>query len=592
LRKTGRRGSVQPSTGIDLRRLSRLYELGSALNVTERVDVSMHKVVAASLQITGADMGHVQHLTPAGEPTIVASMGFERATESALAQVLWDLIATRGETGADQRLAVEDITSSGELGTRAVGVLRSAGVAAFQATPLVGRSSGKPLGALSTHYREPHRFDDAERQWLELIAQRAADVLELQATRRAFTEASRELEDRASDRTRLLTLLNDVSQAIDGAPTWDVALQRVVQRVCETDGWQVGHVFLPGSDSPEVISPAVSWIANPRFRPLSERLQSRQHAWEEVLPGRVYAENTPRWVDGHEQFVSLMPLYADEAAPLGLQSAVVFPIAVGGVRTAVLELLSDRPHSRSEQLDDLMRIVGAQIGRVLDGQRAALRMAELAWREQQELLHTLHDSIGQTLTGLGMLGASLSSKLTGSDDASETAREIARQSRVALQQVRQIAKGFFPIDVEATGLAAALEELASTTEALHKVPVRTTAGQATVGDGRVATQLYRIAQEATNNAVRHARAGMIRLDLAREYRVITLRITDDGIGMALDDPHEGLGLQIMRYRAASVGGRLTIDSKPGQGTSVTCVVRDLPARSDRTPARRWKGVTR
>jgi signal transduction histidine kinase len=591
--KTARRvRPTRPSLTVDLRRLTRLHELGSSLSIDERVEVSMQKVVAASLQITGADMGQVHLLTPAGEATIVASMGFE-ASGAALAQVRWDPLGADDGTGAANRpLVVEDIRSGNELaGTAAFDVLRSAGVTAFQATPLVGRSGGR-LGALSTHYGAPHRFDDAELQWLDLIARQAADVVELQETHRTIAEISREMEHRVDDRTRWLTLLQDVSRAIDDAPTWDVALQRVVQRVCEAEGWQVGHVFLPGSDSPEVIRPAISWIENPRFRPFSELVQNQQYAWEQSLPGRVYLENELRWVDDHAQLRSLMPLRADAVSQLGLRSAAVIPIAVGGVRTAVLELLSDRPHPPSEQLENLMRVVGAQIGGVLDRERAALRMAELAWREQQELLHTLHDSIGQTLTGLGMLSASLGNRLAGTDEASETAREIARQSRVALQQVRQIAKGFFPIDVEAAGLVAALEELASTTEALHKIPVRTTLGPTKVGDGRVATQLYRIAQEATNNAVRHARAGMIRLDMRREYEVITLRITDDGIGMEVAGVREGLGLQIMRYRAASVGGRLTIDSKSGEGTSVTCVVRDWSARSDGLSAGRLKGLTR
>jgi signal transduction histidine kinase len=92
-----------------------------------------------------------------------------------------------------------------------------------------------------------------------------------------------------------------------------------------------------------------------------------------------------------------------------------------------------------------MKSVSDQIGRVLERERATARMADLVWREQQSLLHTLHDSLGQTLTGLGMLSAGLSQRLTAADaDTAGTAGEIARQAQLALDQVRQLAKKLFP----------------------------------------------------------------------------------------------------------------------------------------------------
>ncbi len=157
-------------------------------------------------------------------------------------------------------------------------------------------------------------------------------------------------------------------------------------------------------------------------------------------------------------------------------------------------------------------------------------MAELVWREQQGLLHTLHDSLGQTLTGLGMLSSGLSQQLAGTNQAAaKTAQQVAQQAQIALEQVRQLARGF-PVDVEAKDLLPELRQLASTTESLHKIRVRVEGTRSLVRDNRVATQLYRIAQEAVTNAVKHARPTAIAIELAVTSGLATMRIIDNGVG--------------------------------------------------------------
>ena len=83
----------------------------------------------------------------------------------------------------------------------------------------------------------------------------------------------------------------------------------------------------------------------------------------------------------------------------------------------------------------------------MERERSTARMADLVRREQQGLLHTLHDSLGQTLTGLGMLSTGLAQRLQGADAGAEaSAQEIARQAQDALEQVRQLARNLFPIE--------------------------------------------------------------------------------------------------------------------------------------------------
>jgi signal transduction histidine kinase len=216
-------------------------------------------------------------------------------------------------------------------------------------------------------------------------------------------------------------------------------------------------------------------------------------------------------------------------------------------------------------------------------------MADLVWREQQALLHTLHDSLGQTLTGLGMLSAGLQRRLIAIDGPSAaTAQQIAEQAQVALEQVRQLSQGLFPIEIEAEGLMPALRALASTTESFHGIHV-VAEGEVPgrLRDSRIATEVYRIAQEAVTNAVKHADARTITIDVTGVEGLTRLRVADDGVGIREESrTHDGLGLRIMRYRATSIGAALSIERGATGGTVVTCTLRETPGPAAPADVRR------
>jgi signal transduction histidine kinase len=227
-----------------------------------------------------------------------------------------------------------------------------------------------------------------------------------------------------------------------------------------------------------------------------------------------------------------------------------------------------------------MQDVSAAIGRVLDRERLTVRMADLAWREQQDLVHTLHDSLGQTLTGLGMLSTALTEQLEADRaNARILARQIAEQAQEALSQVRQLSRGLFPLAVDPSNLLRALRDLAATTQALRGIRVRVQERVTRqVADIRAATQWYRIAQEAVTNAVKHARATRIVIDVVIDDSRTQLRVADNGIGISRAAAEgEGLGLQIMRHRAATIGALLSIHSGRRGGTVVSCATERVSA---------------
>jgi signal transduction histidine kinase len=195
-------------------------------------------------------------------------------------------------------------------------------------------------------------------------------------------------------------------------------------------------------------------------------------------------------------------------------------------------------------------------------------------REQRRIGHDIHDSLCQHLTGTALAEQYLLEKLVARD-----APEIGDAERVvdlieeSISMARGLAAGLSPIETEGEGLITALGELASHFSTQFKVACRFTADDVLVQDSAVSMHLYRIAQEAVHNAIRHGKARNIAIRLERADPVGSLArliIADDGSGLpAGEPPRQGMGLRNMKYRASMIDGSLTLE--PGeQGAVVTC----------------------
>ncbi len=198
---------------------------------------------------------------------------------------------------------------------------------------------------------------------------------------------------------------------------------------------------------------------------------------------------------------------------------------------------------------------------------------EIAALEEGRIGEELHDNAGQELTGLGLMASALAKRLAGRDE-SELARKVVVGLERTQEQIRSLAHGLVPIQVEPDALSQTLENLVqrirdpSSIECSFEDP-----DAVLVTDSIVATHLCKIAQEALHNAVRHAHARHVHVALRGSDGSLTLTVTDDGVGMetALDRPG-GLGLRLMRNRAGLIGARLSIESQPGQGTRIVCTM--------------------
>lgn len=208
-------------------------------------------------------------------------------------------------------------------------------------------------------------------------------------------------------------------------------------------------------------------------------------------------------------------------------------------------------------------------------QRLEAEVFRAAERERQTIGADLHDGLGQLLTAVEFMCTALK------DEAMEVRPEFAARLgqmsgmlREAVAQTRYLARGLVPVQSGPDALFVGLAELAARTDALGRVHCQFEAeGQVEIADAAIANHLYRIAQEAVNNAVKHARASVVALRLERREGFLRLEISDDGEGLKPElDERQGVGLGVMRHRAQAIGAALTMDSQPGRGLVVTCTL--------------------
>lgn len=307
----------------------------------------------------------------------------------------------------------------------------------------------------------------------------------------------------------------------------------------------------------------------------------------------------------------------DQGVRLGL-------FLVEGICISVLAGVLQRARRRAE--------ASAAVARELEH-----TLAEVSEAERRRLGRDLHDGLGQHLTGVALLSKALQQKLAAAGRAeAPVAGEVAELVNESIDSIRDLARGLTPMDLDRTSLPSALRELSARTERLCRVECQFEGDDAlAVADDDTALNLYRVAQEAVNNAVKHASAKHVWITLSAEPDGRTaLTVRDDGVGLpaagaapragaagegssagnrggsparldyesgrspGLPLPSraagpgrrpgggngKGMGLRIMKYRANVVGARFDVQSAPGRGTTVSCVLPAGRAAAAATPA--------
>ena len=207
-------------------------------------------------------------------------------------------------------------------------------------------------------------------------------------------------------------------------------------------------------------------------------------------------------------------------------------------------------------------------------------LIEISERERQRIGYDLHDTLGQHLAGIAFLSKVLEQRLTARHAAEATqAAQIVAFVNQAIEQARTLAGGLAPVTLETYGLVFALQELAASVEALFHCACKVSSHHAIhITDHAVAMHLYRIVQEAVNNAIQHGKARQITITLSvRREGGMILMVHDNGVGFPTDvAERRGMGLRIMHHRARMIGAILEVQRGTHGGTRVICTL-DNPA---------------
>lgn len=216
---------------------------------------------------------------------------------------------------------------------------------------------------------------------------------------------------------------------------------------------------------------------------------------------------------------------------------------------------------------------------VTERKRLEKEILEVSEREQRRIGHDLHDGLCQELAGIAFLVQTMQQRLqTSGNVAPADAAQITTMLQQAVQHARSLSRGLYPVDPQPNGLVVALRQLAAMTADLFKVDCTFECATPVEMDNcSTATHLYRIAQEAVRDAVRHGRAARISVELSESRGGLELSVSDDG----LDPSQEGrfsedMTMGMLRHRARVIGGQLSVRARPGGGAQVTC---HLPAQA-------------
>jgi len=209
---------------------------------------------------------------------------------------------------------------------------------------------------------------------------------------------------------------------------------------------------------------------------------------------------------------------------------------------------------------------------IAERRRLEREIIDASEHEQMRIGQELHDGLGQQLTAVAFLTEVLARQLAerGVPESRE-ANRIGELVGEAISQARLLARGLAPVELDANGLMAALEQLAANARHLFDLPCDFRCdGPVLVHDSSIAINLYRIAQEAVTNAVKHSGAHSLRIALRHADERLTLSVADDGTGLPSTsaDGGEGMGLKTMRYRARAIGAELSLEPAPAGGLIV------------------------
>ena len=375
--------------------------------------------------------------------------------------------------------------------------------------------------------------------------------------------AQERLEHRLADRTRELSALYEVAAVSSGALDLETILVNSLDRVLAVIGSRVGAVHLYDEASGVLRLAAQCGVPSDLVSQVESVSASIGLAGQVVKGGQPLV--VPDIANG------LRPLLA---IPVSRPQAYVgVPLRAKGQVLGVLSVVGEVERQFDEAEVSVLSSIGDQIGLAVENARLRQQSEHLAVvRERERLARDLHDSVTQSLFSVTLL-AEAGRQLAGAGDLERVERCLERLGQIsqqALKEMRLLVYELRPSVLEREGLAGALQRRLDAVEKRAGIDARLLVEGEIDLPAAVEAELYHVAQEALNNALKHAGASSVTVNICGRGNCVEFEVIDTGAGFNPDAvaDHGGIGLSNMRERAEKLGGSLTVLSEPAQGTRV------------------------
>lgn len=389
----------------------------------------------------------------------------------------------------------------------------------------------------------------------------------------------KEVEEALNRAHRTLRVLKECDEVLVRAASEQEMLDRVCRvlmdiwgarlawaGIAENDAKKTVRVAAhAGSDEGYLEKLAVTWADEPRGRGPSGTAISTQ----KVVIIRDIPTN-PHFAPWRE-----------DALKQGYASMIALPLLSDNHCLGALMIYSTQRNAFNDEEGELLQQLAGDLTYGIialrtraERNRLQGELLAISERTTQFIAQELHDGICQHLAGTAMMSKLMERQLAEKNaPEAETARQICELLRTGLEELRNLSHGLHPVKGESNGLMDGLKIMAETVTKLFHIrcSFRCTTPVYIDSEG-IATHLFRIAQEAVNNAIKHGQADRVHISLCYTEEGTALSIRDNGVGIPQKTPSTGMGMQIMKYRASTIGATVSLRRAGKRGTLVRCIL--------------------
>ncbi len=387
------------------------------------------------------------------------------------------------------------------------------------------------------------------------------------------------LYDAAQARVRELTGLAEIARLLTAAPSVHETLDMLGEHVCRLVGCQAVAIWLPGGAGSSALYGGHG-LPDTYAENITRTMHEVAASGEELASQRALRTGEISWrtLDSPvPDDVSAHAILRSRANALNWKSATSVPLRIQGRPVGALTCYTSAASPMAQSDLSLLATIADQVAVAVENARLYAQSRQVAALEERaRLARELHDSVTQALFSMTLhtRAAQLSAAREGNGPEEQLSRSLAQLhdlTQGALAEMRALIFELRPGALSEEGLAAALLKHTAAVSAREGLQIEVHAPDDRLGlDAEVEEQLYRLAQEALHNVVKHASATRVAINLSfDEAHDIVLEIIDDGMSFDVDAISPGhMGLHTMSDRMLQVGGTLQIESRPGDGTTV------------------------